>query len=265
VDGRFTNGTVLEQIPERCTLIGRVRKDAVFHFPPPCQPERGRKRKYGARTPTPEQLLNDPAYPWQEVQAFAAGQRYTFKVKTLRPVYSRMDHAAAPLRLVVIEPVAYRRTQHSKLERREPAFLICTDPNLSLEQIVQFYLWRWDIEVNFRDEKTLLGVGQAQVQSEASNQNAPALAVAAYALLLLGAIKTYGPEGKPTSLKPPRWYRRKPEQRATTNELINQLRFELWSASLIGNFQSFCSAPALDQNRLKCYPPLKSAIFYSLP
>ena len=30
VDGRFTNSTVLRQIPERTGLIGRVRKDAVF-------------------------------------------------------------------------------------------------------------------------------------------------------------------------------------------------------------------------------------------
>lgn len=45
VDGRFTNSTVLRQIPERTLLIGRVRKDAVFYHPPEHQPERGRKGK----------------------------------------------------------------------------------------------------------------------------------------------------------------------------------------------------------------------------
>jgi hypothetical protein len=149
-------------------------------------------------------------------------KRYQFRLKTLAPVYSQVDKAAHCLRLVVIESVPYRRTKSSKLERGEPAFLICTDLNLPLEKGVQFYLWRWDIEVNFRDEKTLLGVGQAQVQSEASNQNAPALAVAAYALLLLGAVKTYGADGQPETFKRPRWYKRKPGQRATTNELITQ-------------------------------------------
>jgi hypothetical protein len=89
----------------------------------------------------------------------------------------------------VIEPVHYRHSKTSKPERREPAFLICTDPKLALSELLQIYLWRWDIEVKFRDEKTILGVGQAQVQTEVSNQNAPALAVAAYALLLLLATK----------------------------------------------------------------------------
>lgn len=264
IDGRFTNGTVLRQIPERTTLIGRVRKDSAFYFPPQEQAERGRKRKYGARCPTPEQLLKDATHPWQSVSAYAAGKHYEFRVKTLAPIYSPMDKAARPLRLVVIEPVPYRRSKSSKLERREPAFLICTDLDLPLERLVQFYLWRWDIEVNFRDEKTILGVGQAQVRSEASNQNAPALAVAAYSLLLLGSVKTYGAEGKPETFKRPRWYKRKPDQRATTSELITQLRYELWAAALQTNFRPLSSKTGPDQNGRKCDPPLESAIFYSL-
>jgi len=43
--------------------------------------------------------------------------------------------------------------------------LICTDPDLALEDLLQQYIWRWDIEVNHRDEKTILGVGQAAAAS----------------------------------------------------------------------------------------------------
>jgi hypothetical protein len=126
VDGRFTNSTVLRQIPERTVLIGRVRKDAVFFHPPQNQPQRGRKRKYGQRGPTPEALLKDPAVPWEKLQAYSAGQTYEFKIKTLAPVYSAMDKGQSPLRLLVIEPVPYRNSKKSKLERREPAYLILT-------------------------------------------------------------------------------------------------------------------------------------------
>jgi len=178
VDGRFTNSTVLRQIPEGTLLIGRVRKDAVFYHPPEQQPTRGRKRKYGLRSPTPEALRKD-TLPWQKRQAYAAGQIYQFHLKTLSPLYSAMDKGEKALRLVVIEPVPYRASKKSKLERREPAYLICPEPALPLPALLQAYLWRWDIEVNFRDEKNILGVGQAQVRSESSNQNAPALAVAA--------------------------------------------------------------------------------------
>ena len=264
VDGRFTNSTVLCQIPERTVLIGRVRKDSAFFHPPEQQPQRGRKRKYGLRCPTPEALLKDPSVPWQKVQAYAAGQTYEFKIKTLGPVYSAMDKGQKALRLVVVEPVPYRLSKHSKLQRREPAFLICTDPQMPLPELLQTFLWRWDIEVNFRDEKTILGVGQAQVRSEASNQNAPALAVAAYAILLLASIKTYGAQGKPDTFQSPLWYQRKPEKRATTNELINQLRFELWHHSINTHFTGFSHTTDPDQNGIKCDHPLQSAIFFSI-
>ncbi len=264
LDGRFTNSTVLREIPERTTLIGRVRKDAVFHHPPDPRSGPGRRRKYGPRCPTPLALLQAEDQPAQTVQAYAAGQRYDFKVKTLGPVYSPMDKGARALRLIVIEPVPYRRSKNSKLQKREPAFLVCTDPDLPLAEVLQAYLWRWDSEVNFRDEKNLLGVGQAQVRSEAANQNAHALAVAAYALLLLASVKAYGAGGKPDTFQSPRWYRRKPEQRATTLELINQLRYELWAGSLKTNFQPFTSATDGDQSGRKPDHPLESAIFFSM-
>lgn len=264
LDGRFTNSTVLKHVPQRTVLIGRVRKDGAFFYPPEQQPERGRKRKYGQRCPTPEALLKDEQVPWQTVSAYAVGETYQFKIKTLAPIYSPMDQGQKALRLVVIQPVPYRNSKHSKLQRREPAFLICTDPDLPLQELLQDFLWRWDIEVNFRDEKTILGVGQAQVRSEASNQHAPALAVAAYSMLLLASVKTYGAQGRPDTFKHPRWYKCKPQQRATTNQLINQLRFELWSHSLKNNFSPLSSNNLPDQSARKCDLPLDSAVFLSI-
>jgi hypothetical protein len=263
IDGRFTNATVLQQVPERTTLIGRVRKDSVFFHPPQTQPAHGRKRKYGQRCPTPEELLKDESVPWQKVQAFAAGKRHEFEVKTLDPIYTQMDKAKKPLRLVVVKPVRYRLTK-TQTDRREPAFLICTDPNLPLEQVLQYYLWRWDIEVNFRDEKTLLGVGQAQVRSESSNQHAPALAVAAYSLLLLAATQVYGKSGRPETFQCPRWHKRRPTQRATTNDLRNQVRYELWASALGSHFRPLSSHNDPDQNGRKCDLPLESALFASI-
>jgi len=265
VDGRFTNRTVLRSVPERTVLIGRIRKDAALFMLPQDQPERGRKRKYGAQAPTPEQLLKDETIAFETVKAFACGRSHDFKIKRLGPLLTPMDKGAHPLQLVVIKPLGYRLSNNSKLCYRQPAFLICTDPTLAVEKLVQWFLWRWDIEVNFRDEKTILGVGQAQVRTEASSQNAPALAVAAYAMLLVASIKTYGKTGAPDRLHHAKWYRRKPEQRATTNELINQLRFELWAGALNPrHFAAFSSKSSSDQNASKCELPLASAAFTTL-
>lgn len=263
IDGRFTNRTTLSNTPERTTIIGRVRKDGRFFHPPEQQPKLGRKRKYGAPCPTPEQLLKDDNVPWQKVQAYAAGQLHTFELKTLGPVYMAVDKAQKPVRLVVVKPVRYHLTK-SRTERREPAFLICTDPNLPLEKVLQYYLWRWDIEVNFRDEKTILGVGQAQVRTECSNQKAPSLAVAAYALLLLAAHKTYGAEGRPETFKAPRWDKRKAARRASTNDLRNQMRYELWASALRSNFRPLCSTASANHNGRKLDLPLNSALFHTI-
>ena len=265
VDGRFTNKTFLKHLPELTVVIGRIRKDAVVHQLPAEQPARGRKRKYGPLLPTPEQRLKDPSVPFQTVRAFAAGKVHDFKVKRLGPVVLRLDRAARPVQLLVIKPLGYRLTIGGKLLYRQPAYLICTDPQMPLEEFLQHFLWRWDIEVNFRDEKTLLGVGQAQVRTEPSNQNAPALAVAAYALLLLASVNAYGKNGVPDRLDQAKWYRRKKKDRATTNELINQLRREMWAQALNPeHFPHFPSTGAPNQKGQKPCIPFHSAAFLSL-
>ncbi len=190
---------------------------------------------------------------------------HRFQVKQLRPLVMRLDRAARPVQLLVIKPLGYRLTIGGRLLYRRPAYLICTDPQMPRPEVLQHFLWRWDIEVNFRDEKTLLGVGQAQVRTEASNQNAPALAVAAYAMLLLASVKAYGKNGVPDRVAQAKWYRRKQKERATTNELVNQLRRELWADALNpDHFPDFMSNNSPDQKPRKCDLPLGSAAFLSL-
>jgi DDE superfamily endonuclease len=265
VDGRFTNKTFLTRLPQRTVIIGRLRKDAVLHELPEQQPALGRKRKYGKLALTPEQLLKEEKIPFQTVRAFAAGKVHEFQIKLLKPVVMRLDRAARPVQVMVIKPLGYRLKKGGKLLYRDPAFLVSTDPQMALEDFLQDFLWRWDIEVNFRDEKTLLAVGQAQVRTAASNQNAPALAVAAYALLLMASVQAYGKKGAPDRCLEAKWYKRKKAHRATTSELINQLRRELWSEALNPlHFSDFTSNTAPDQKLEKCEVPLASAVFLSL-
>jgi hypothetical protein len=265
VDGRFTNRTVFGAVPARTVLVGRIRKDTVLYHLPQTQPDKGRKRKYGALAPTPEQLLQEEAVPWQVVEGYACGQKHQFKVKELGPVVMRMNGGAMPVRILVIKPLGYRLKVGGKLLYRQPAFLVCTDPDLPLAQFLQDFLWRWDIEVNFRDEKTILKVGQAQVRTESSTQRAPALGVAAYSLLTLAATQAYGKTGTPDRQPQPKWYHRTLDQRATTNELINQLRIELWASALQpGHFSDFITGASPDQKSDKCKFNPAPAMFSSV-
>lgn len=265
-DGRFTNGTLLRKLSADVTYIGRVRHDAQLCALPTAAdvgPRGGRPRVYGAPLPTPEEIRQDESIPWQRLPAFAAGRTHEFRVKTIAPLRWRAT-GKRNLRLIVIAPLGYRLTQGGRTLYRRPGYLICTDPDAPLERVLQAYLWRWDIEVNFRDQKTLLGVGQAQVRHPQAVQRVPATAVAAYALLLLAAVQAYGASGQPHSLPPPAWRRREPPRRATTSALISQLRWEYWGQAIAtAGLTHVTTHPTVTQKRLKPHPSPAAALFYS--
>jgi hypothetical protein len=261
VDGGYTNHTFLQNLPSKTMMIGRIRADAkLYYLPGSSQGKPGRNRVYGLKAPTPQQVLQDDSVPWQYIAAFAAGKTHQFKIKTLTPLRWRSAGKTYDLRLIVIAPLGYRLTKTSRLLYRKAAFLICTDPNAAIEQVLQAYLWRWDIEVNFRDEKTLLGIGQAQVRHERSVENVPALAVAAYAMLLTSAIQAFGPTGKPDSLPAPKW-RRDRTLRASTQSLMNHLRHEAWARAI--HFSGFVSRHESHTNPEKSQTCLEGAVFYA--
>jgi hypothetical protein len=258
VDGRFTNAKLLKKLPPNTTLIGRIRRDAKLFFLPQSQALTGRKRLYGQAAPTPEELLRDPGVEFQLVQAQLGARSCQFRVKVLGPVRALQAGGGQNLQLLVIAPLGYRLRKGSKLLYRQPAFLICTDPALSIQSLLQSYLWRWDIEVNFRDQKTLLGIGEAQVRHPHSVHSQPAVAVAAYGLLLLAAA-----QANLQALSQPKWRPDSEPKRLSTASLINLLRHELWNASIKKSFSHFRSDPCDDHKPKKLQPDLRSALFYA--
>lgn len=259
VDGRFTNAKLLKNLPQNTTLIGRIRRDAKLFFLPQAQAPIGRKRVYGQAAPTPQELLADSAIEFQHVQAQLGTQSCQFRIKSLGPLRALQAGASQNLQLLVIAPLGYRLRKGSRLLYRQPAFLICTDPTLSIAALLQSYLWRWDIEINFRDQKTLLGIGEAQVRNPHSVQTQPAVAIAAYSLLLLAAA-----QANLHALSQPKWRSDPEPKRLSTASLINLLRHELWNASIrVSPFTHFSSDPCADHNPRKPQPDLHSALFYA--
>jgi hypothetical protein len=226
VDGGYTNQTILKGLPARTTLIGRIRKDAKFFYPPCEQPSRGRRRSYGNPAPTPEALLKDDTIPWSKVRVWASGKYHDCEYKTITSIQWPKAGPHRLLRLIVIRPLGYRLTKHSRLLYRQPAYLICTDPDLPLATLIQDYFWRWDIEVNHRDEKQLIGVGQAQVRSPRSVELVPAFAVASYSMLLLASAQTHGFHATVPTFTVPRWRREAVarQNRITTGQMLVELR-----------------------------------------
>ena len=91
--------------------------------------------------------------------------------------------------------------------------------------LLQDYFDRWGIEVNHRDEKEILGVGEAQVWNPHSVCKVPALLVAMESWLLLAGLACYGPRRTQDYAPLPQW--RRGAKRPLGLDLVTLLRQQL--------------------------------------
>jgi len=220
-DGSFCNRTCVRAILDRIELIVRTRKDAVLCH----QAAAGTRRFYDPTTFTPDQIRHDDTRPWYVTKVCYGGQRRTIRYKEVPAVYWRRGGGRRPLRLFVLAPTPYRKRKSAKWSYRQPAFLLTTDQHSRARALLQIYFDRWQIEVNHRDEKDTLGVGQAQLWNPVAVPKQPVLAVAAYSALLLASLLTFGAERGAAYAPLPKWRRR--AHRPSCLDLITLLRKEM--------------------------------------
>lgn len=220
-DGSFCNRTVLATIPERSALIARTRKDARLCF----AAAPGGRRLYGEDKFTPDDVRQDGKIPWRTTKLFYGGKRRRVRYKEILEVLWQSGAKTRLLRLFVIAPTPYRKRKSAKLYYRQPAFLLCTDLHSSARQLLQIYLDRWQIEVNHREEKDTLGVGQAQLWNPTAVPKQPVLSVAAYSALMLAALKTFGAARGSAYAQLPKW--RRNARRPSCLDLVTLLRKEV--------------------------------------
>ncbi len=220
-DGSFCNRTCFTGIPERSVLLVRARKDSKL-----CFPALGDSRRvYGADKFTPEQVRKDEARVFHSTKIFYGGKRRKIRYKEVSGVLWQRGAGQRQLRLIVIAPTPYRKAKNKKLYYRDPAYLLTSDLRSSLKQLLQIYFDRWQIEVNHREEKDTLGVGQAQLWNATSVPKQPVLAVAAYSALLLASLQAFGPLRGAAYAQLPKW--RTHARRPSCLDLITLLRKEL--------------------------------------
>jgi hypothetical protein len=223
-DGSFCNRTVLAQDWEaqNVTLVVRCRKDIVL-----CRRAPGQGRRfYGQTKFTPEQVRRrDSRARWQKAQIFHGGCYREVRYKELTRVYWQGGARKRAVRLLVVAPVGYRTSKNGRKYYRQPAYLLTTDLTTNAVELLQAYFDRWGIEVNHRDEKDILGVGQAQVWNKHSVSKVPALLVAMYSWLLLAGLKCCGPTRTAAYEPLPKW--RRGAKRPSCLDLVTLLRKQL--------------------------------------
>jgi hypothetical protein len=223
-DGSFCNRTVFREAwtAANITLVVRCRKDIVL-----CKRARDSKRRfYGKQKFTPALVRRrDSLAPWCRGRIFHGGRSRNVRYKDMVDLYWQGGALRQPLRLLVLAPTGYRTTKKGRTYYRQPADLLTTDLTTPAVQLIQEYFDRWGIEVNHRDEKEILGLGQAQVWNDNSVSKVPALQVAMYSWLLLAGLACHGAERTLDYEPLPKW--RRGAKRPSCLDLITLLRKQL--------------------------------------
>jgi hypothetical protein len=222
-DASYMNRTTLSEKLDRAALLGRVRKDACLCYPAP----EGGRRVYGKEKFTPESVARDESIPWKKTTIFHGGCYREVEYKECKGVLWQRAGKRRRLRLLVIRPIPYRKTKKGRVYYRDRAYLLCTDERIPAKELLQTYFDRWQIEYNHRDEKDVLGVGEAQVWSKESARRVPTFIVACYAWMLVTALQQYGPGRKEEVFEALPLWRRK-AKRPSCRDMINVLRREVY-------------------------------------
>ncbi len=157
------------RLPKAVTIITRLRLDAALYDPaPPQRGTRGRPRKKGARQVTLRQRVSTPTTNWEDLPVRWYGRSTrVIKLATGTAVWYHSGMPVVPLRWVLItDPQG----------KFAPQALLSTDVTLSAQQIVEWFVWRWQLEVTFEEARAHLGIEtQRQWSDLAILRTTPAL------------------------------------------------------------------------------------------
>jgi DDE superfamily endonuclease len=214
--------------PTPATVVTRLRLDAALYAPaPPRRPhQNGRPRLKGERLPTLAAVAADPATTWRCVTVaawYGAGERRV-EIVSGTAVWYHSGLPPVPLRWVLIrDPLGTFATQA----------LLCTDPEAAPEQVLAWFVRRWQLEVTFEEARRHLGVETQRQWSEgAIRRTTPAL-LGLFSLVTLTAHHHYA--GRPGRVPHAAWYRKTVPTFADALALV---RRRLWAE------QAFCVSVA---------------------
>jgi hypothetical protein len=153
------------------TMVVRFRMDAALFAPAPERKPgtKGRPRKRGPRVPKLTAVAADPQTVWQRqvVPCWYGERDRTIELTSGTAVWSNGGQPVVPIRWVIVrDPLGRFKTQA----------LLCTDVTATPEQIVAWFIQRWQLEVTYREVREHLGVEtQRQWSDLAITRTTPAL------------------------------------------------------------------------------------------
>ena len=231
------------------TVITRLRLDAALYEPAPPRrvKQNGRPRVKGARLPTLAAYAVASTTRWQSVTVarWYGQEERTVEVASHTAVWYHTGLPPVPIRWVLIRDPQERFTTQA---------LLCTDLTVAPEQIVAWFVLRWQMEVTFEEVRRHLGVEtQRQWTARAILRTTPALlGLFALVTLLAHPHLTDATQG----IRHAAWYRKRAP---TFSDALAQVRREIWAHEafcLSGGETEMVKVPRILMERLTdtlCY------------
>ncbi|MHC4491001.1 MAG: IS701 family transposase, partial [Planctomycetota bacterium] len=246
-DRDYACQTVVRTLPAGLDLTGPVPLDAALYKRPGRSRPKGRPRRKGQRLPNPKRIAARKRRGWRRISLILYGKSVTLCVWSRVCLWYTVARSR-PVRVVV--------TKDPK-GRAKPKAYFCTDPARSVEEILQTYAQRWDLEVAIRNAKQMLGLEDPQNgfwrrkhgyrsdtrrpgphprgrRGEQAVKHTVPLVFVAYALILVWYLRQ-GDRTRDvaTAKRAAPWYRHKREPAFA--DMLAALRRDLWVARLSRN------------------------------
>ena len=201
------------------TVITRLRLDAALYEPaPPRSPRQvGRPRLKGRRLPTLVGVAAEPTIVWTPMTVpdwYGTGER-SIEVSSDTAVWYHTGLPPVPLRWLLI------RDPHGQFDTQA---LLCTDRDVAPEQILTWFVRRWQLEVTFEEVRRHLGLETQRQWSElAIRRTTPAL----LGLFSLVALFTHQyVSRRPVRVRQAAWYQK---AQPTFADALALVRRQLWA------------------------------------
>jgi hypothetical protein len=212
------------------TFISRLRLDAALYEPaPPRRPHQiGRPRLKGERLPVLSEVAEDTSTPWESITVanWYGSEDRIVEIASQTAVWYSTGLPAVPVRWVLIrDPEGEFKTQA----------LLCTDLDADPEEILRWFMMRWQLEVTFQEMRRHLGFEtQRQWSDLAIRRTTPAL-LGLFSLVTLFAHRQMR-QAAGALRRQAAWYHK---AHPTFADALALVRKELWVAE-----QTFCGLPA---------------------
>ena len=200
-------------------MIARFRLDAALYEPVVLTPGKmGRPRKKGKRLPTLETVLDAEQTIWQAliVQEWYGEKQREIEIYSDTAVWYHSGKPPLPIRWVLI------RDPKKKFKSQA---LLCTNLEISPEQIIKWFVRRWQVEVTFHEVRTHLGVETQRQWADLSILRITPALLSLFSLITL--LANCHAQKNQLLIQRTAWYHKK---LPTFSDALAMVRRELWDS-----------------------------------